>query len=135
MINICKHLFCYISPMKNVLLVALGGALGAAFRYLLSLCITSAFFPWQTFLVNISGCFLIGLVWSMNQEQLLNKPLFLFITTGLLGGYTTFSAFGLETVTLFNEGKKMIALIYCMASTIVGLLMVFIASHLYKLFS
>jgi fluoride exporter len=112
--------------MKNLLLVALGGGAGSIARYLCSRWITQAYphsFPWGTFVVNISGCFLIGLLWAFfsTETQWSNEGKLLLIT-GLCGGFTTFSAFTLEGIGLLKENKTGLLLIYTGASVITGLL-------------
>lgn len=93
----------------DVLLVGCGGFLGAAGRYLCSGLfskLSDSPFPIGTFLVNVIGSFLIGLlsngIAAFCPEQ---KRLLLFLTTGIMGGFTTFSTFSLETVTLFQNGR------------------------------
>lgn len=90
----------------KILVVALGGALGAALRYLLSdaLSSLSGAIPLGTLLVNVLGGFLMGLIIGMSPRWNLSTEARLFLTTGLLGGLTTFSTFSNETVTLFSSG-------------------------------
>src|SRR5512145_3385586 len=94
--------------MERVLLVAAGGALGSALRYLVA---TTAVvwlgptFPWGTLAVNLGGSFLIGLVQAVAAERLvLSEEARLFLTTGVMGGFTTYSAFSYETVGLMERG-------------------------------
>jgi CrcB protein len=94
----------------NWLLVAAGGALGSIARYALSSAATAAFgaaFPWGTLLANVSGCLLIGAVagWSGPHGPLVASPLARnLVMIGFCGGYTTFSAFGLQTLELVQAG-------------------------------
>lgn len=99
--------------MLNVLIVGCGGFIGAALRYLVSLGVTGVYahvFPLGTLIVNVVGSFLIG-VFSICLPHFLpnNKEALLFLTTGLLGGFTTFSTFSLESITLFEGGQYGIA--------------------------
>ena len=106
--------------MKILLSVALGGAVGAAARYLLGSHFGSSLghgFPWPTFTVNVLGSFLLGvfvalsaLVWSPSAS------LRAFIAVGVLGGFTTFSAFSLEVVLLAERGRLESAALYALAS-------------------
>ncbi len=103
---------------------ALGGALGACARHLFSVALApvAAVFPWATLGVNLLGCFAIGLAsgaWSDSQWfQDWGRPL---IAVGLLGGFTTFSAFSLETLTLVSAGRVLMTALYITA-TLVGCL-------------
>ena len=83
--------------MKTLIMVALGGALGACLRYLVGLTVG---FPLGTLAVNVAGSLAIGVVWVALADKALLLP---FLMTGLLGGFTTFSAFSLETVQLLRE--------------------------------
>ena len=115
----------------NVFLVFLGGGLGAVSRYLLQGTIyrfTGQTFPIGTMIVNIIGSFLIGLLISSLEERfLVNPSLRLFLTVGILGGFTTFSSFSFETVSLFLEGSIFLAIanvalsvIICLCATYLG---------------
>ncbi len=94
----------------KILLVMLGGSLGALSRYAVSLLAVKLFgvkFPWGTLIVNLSGCFLIGLAFAWGERGLgiMNPSIRLFFITGYLGALTTFSSFGLETVIPFQGGQ------------------------------
>ncbi|WP_439598507.1 fluoride efflux transporter FluC [Falsiroseomonas sp.] len=105
--------------MKNLLLVALGGALGSVLRYAISLLAVEQFgtaFPWGTLAVNILGSAAIGLAAALGVQGELR----LLLVTGVLGGFTTFSAFSLETGLLF-ERSPWLAAAYVAASLILGL--------------
>jgi fluoride exporter len=94
--------------MTRLLLVAAGGALGSALRYAVALGAVAWLgpgFPWGTLAVNLVGSFLIGLVQQLATEALLlSEDARLFLTTGVMGGLTTYSAFSYETVRLFETG-------------------------------
>lgn len=92
----------------NTLLVAAGGAVGAALRYLLGGWIGFRLgpeFPWGTFIVNVSGCLLIGAMLGLVERSALPGEVRLFLVVGVLGGYTTFSTFGYETFKLLEGGE------------------------------
>jgi fluoride exporter len=97
--------------LKHLLLVMLGGGLGAASRYTVSLMAArwwGAHFPWGTLMVNLAGCFLIGLLFALaERSRLLGPDLRLILITGYLGALTTFSTFALETV---NSGVPLLTL-------------------------
>lgn len=111
--------------MKQVLFVGLGGAVGSILRYLASVITLkyySASFPLATFIVNISGCFLAGLIFGLiPQETSEAQSLKLLLITGFCGGFTTFSAFALENIKLINSGNSSTAIFYLIASIAAGL--------------
>jgi len=97
----------------NVLIVAAGSALGGSLRYLVSLWTQSrgwTAFPWATLIVNIVGCFLIALILTIAAAATMRPGLVLFLTTGVMGGLTTYSAFDYETTRLFQAGASATAL-------------------------
>lgn len=107
------------------LLIGLGGAVGAVGRYLLQGLVyqfTGATFPYGTLAVNILGCFLIGLMMELSADRfLIDAQLRLFITVGILGGFTTFSSFGYETFALLRDGELLRASFNVIGSVIIGL--------------
>jgi CrcB protein len=117
--------------MANILTVGLGGFAGAVARYLLGGWVLhhtlSAKFPWSTFAVNILGCLAIGVLSGLAERlDWFAPPMRLLLLTGLLGGFTTFSAFGLETVHLLRRGELWIAASYALASVLACTLAVWI---------
>ena len=95
-----------LGEVRLLALVAIGGAIGSVLRYVLSGMLTRGDFPWGTLVVNLSGSFLITLVffYTLSRGNLPTEGrVFLFI--GVFGGYTTFSSFGLETVELVRNGQ------------------------------
>ena len=108
--------------LKNFLLVGLGGAAGSMLRYAFYLFITTKQFPFATFAVNIIGSFVIGLVLALSlKDQSFNNNWKLFLATGICGGFTTFSAFSLENIMLLQNEKYFTALIYIVASIVLGI--------------
>lgn len=96
--------------LSNILLVALGGAVGSAARYALGLAVDRALgraFPYDTLAVNALGCLAIGLALPPTSSA---SPARLLLVTGALGGFTTFSAFGAQTHALFQRGSTNLAL-------------------------
>ncbi len=119
--------------MINWLMVGLGGAIGAMTRYGLSLAlprVDANSFPSSTLIANLVGCLLIGVLWN----SLSKSPHWLsqFLIIGILGGFTTFSSFGLESVQLFKAGKLGLAGLYVGISTLGGILCVFLGYGLSK---
>ncbi|NDW12685.1 fluoride efflux transporter CrcB [Bacteroides sp. 214] len=114
--------------IKMILLVGLGGGLGSILRFLTSVIVnkyTQTTYPLSTFTVNIIGCFIIGMLLGLfERNQIINTDLRLLFMTGFCGGYTTFSAFALENINLFQSGHTLTALLYIVASVILGLLAV-----------
>jgi|SRR6476469_6054943 len=117
--------------LKNILLVAAGGAAGSALRYLLSLMIGNKSFPYATLTINIIGCFVIGLVlgYFSKEDQL---PWRLLLATGLCGGFTTFSAFSAETLLLLQQQRFIPALIYISVSVVLSVTATFAAFQMIK---
>lgn len=108
--------------MMQLIAVAAGGAIGAVCRYSVGLLAANLVFPWGTMIVNIAGSFLMGLlmaafaqVWDASQATRL------FLTVGILGGFTTFSAFSLDSILLLEKGQTLAAVFYIVASVILSL--------------
>lgn len=103
----------------------LGGGLGSLLRVAIGGAIqmrAGSVFPWGTLCVNLVGCFSIGLIATLADDRaLIPENLRIFLVAGLLGGFTTFSAFGLETQRLFEGGAVAPALTYALASTVLGI--------------
>ncbi|HLG15533.1 MAG TPA: fluoride efflux transporter CrcB [Blastocatellia bacterium] len=111
--------------MKYVAVLA-GGAVGTGFRYFLSSFVYSVIkqptFPYANLIVNVSGCFLIGLLAEMFEGRFLMSPTIrVALLTGVLGGYTTFSSFSFETYALIRDGEIALASINVAASVVLGL--------------
>ena len=121
---------------RTLFLVAIGGALGSVLRYAFSWFIQqhqNGNFPWGTFLVNITGCLLIGFFvgWALRTGNTRSEGI-LFLTTGFCGGFTTFSAFSLENIHLIRNNQWQQALAYTSASLAFGLLATFVGISLVK---
>ena len=111
--------------MLQLLVIGCGGAVGALIRYTLGLRITllaGSAFPWGTLVVNIVGCFLAGLLLALTVTRIPLSDLFRNgLQIGLLGGFTTFSAFSIDAITLFDQGLWLRGLLYIVTSVIVSL--------------
>jgi CrcB protein len=111
--------------MKAYFLVALGGGVGAVMRYQIGLWLLAAAqnarFPLGTLLVNVLGCFAVGLLWALCERlNAWSEEFRLALMIGLLGGFTTFSAFGLETVMMLRRDAFGVAAVYVLTSLILG---------------
>lgn len=118
--------------MTDCLIVAAGGAIDAVCRFLIGkLPIGSSDgFPMKTFIVNVFGCFLIGLVAALALKQFSASPkLVLFLKVGICGGFTTFSSFALETSGLMEKGSYITAASYIILSITVGISALFAAQN------
>jgi CrcB protein len=118
--------------VKALLWVALGGSVGAVSRFLISTWLfMPGRFPWATLAINIAGSFAIGVLWGIGQHQ----PWFdswgrYLLVVGVLGGFTTFSAFSLETAALVESGRQAQALGYVLASVVVCVIMALLGQRL-----
>ncbi len=120
--------------MPTYLAVAIGGALGALSRYIVDRYIEArefGVFPWATFTINVSGCFLVGLVIAALVDRH-EAPAWLRVglVMGVLGGYTTFSTFSQETFDLLDEGRIATGMTYAVGSVTLGVLGVLFGSRL-----
>ena len=122
--------------MLQIILIGFGGAIGALSRYTLSNLISKSFqtnFPLGTLGVNLLGCFLIGIVWQFSEHYSIEKNLRLFFFLGLLGAFTTFSTFGLESLHLFKDGYMKSALLNIFLNNILGIVLVLLGIYIYKI--
>ena len=122
--------------MINILLISIGGALGALSRYTLSNLISKEFqtnFPLGTLGVNLLGCFIIGIAWQFSEHYSIAKNARLFFFVGLLGAFTTFSTFGLESLHLFKDGEVKAAVLNIFLNNILGIFLVLLGIFIYKL--
>jgi len=124
--NLARVSYPHILP--KILLIGVAGLLGTLARYALSGYVARRFgetFPTGTLVVNLVGCFLAGLIFYLMQERfLINQTVRTAVMIGLLGGFTTFSSFGLQTFTLLRDGEIGLATLNVLASNAAGLLTV-----------
>lgn len=132
MLNLTSIYLIYLykrwnSPVK-LLLIMIGGFIGAVLRYLIIFYIPfdGAVFPYATFGTNLLGCFLLGFLSSFIIRTSKNSAhLYLFLGTGIIGSFTTFSTFSVETIWLIQNNLLSIAVVYVLLSIFFGLLMIF----------
>ena len=118
--------------MYRGLLVFIGGGIGAVFRYLLAGWIYEVVgtdFPYGTLVVNVIGCFVIGLFMTIAEDRFLISPsLRILVAVGIIGGFTTFSTFNFETLELLKDGTVVLAMLNIGASIVLGLSAAWIGS-------
>ncbi len=122
--------------IRDIIAVGIGGGFGSIIRYLVTISLSRTWtprFPFATFLINISGCLLIGLLLGIFQRVPgIPAHIKLLFATGFCGGYTTFSAFAAENIQLFQSGNGTTAWVYMAASILGGLLAVGLGIWLVK---
>ncbi|HLF35794.1 MAG TPA: fluoride efflux transporter CrcB [Cyclobacteriaceae bacterium] len=122
--------------MRIILLIGTGSFIGGVFRYLASQFIQnriSTILPYGTLWVNIIGCFLVGLIYGISDRGGLNPDWRLFLATGICGGFTTFSAFSNDTISLMRDGQFIPAFIYLSTTVFFGLMATLIGIAIPKL--
>ncbi len=123
--------------ISYMLVIALGAAIGANVRYTVSLWAIDhlgPIYPYGTLIVNLVGCFLIGIVLELISTRLpLTTAWRLFLVTGILGGLTTFSSFSYEAYSLYQQGMRLPALIYAGGSVALGIVCVTAGAALVRL--
>ena len=107
--------------IKSLLLVGAGGAIGSVMRYFIIIMFRNPSFPYSTLIVNIAGSFIIGIVAALVIKNSVSNEVRLFIATGICGGFTTFSAFSIESMQLLNENRYSAAFLYIAASFTLGI--------------
>ena len=121
--------------MKEIFFVGAGSMLGAILRYLIiKFPIFNLTFPINTFIVNIIGCFLVGVLikYSSISNKELSHMINNFMIIGFCGGFTTFSAFSLDSINLLNETKYLLFLSYMLSSSILGIIFCYIGLNIIK---
>ncbi|MDP4263799.1 MAG: fluoride efflux transporter CrcB [Bacteroidota bacterium] len=122
--------------IRNILLAGLGGGIGSVARYLCQKWFNETYphpFPWGTFVVNLLGCFLIGIIYGASEKSTVLSPQTrLFLATGFCGGFTTFSTFAFENMNLLRTGDTTYLLLYTMGSVLLGILGVFAGTAIMK---
>lgn len=124
--------------IRAIAAVGIGGAIGAIARYLVGSAFLQRFgpgFPWGTFAINVTGSFLIGMVaqFALTRSFGVTPMMRVFAATGVLGGYTTFSTFSLDTVILVGDGAAPLALAYAAGSIVSGVIAAYLGQVVARL--
>ena len=126
--------------MSKLLFIAIGGAIGALLRYAISgiaYKYLGSGFPWGTLCVNLIGAFAIGILWGLSEKTAVSSEFRTFAFIGIIGSFTTFSTYGLETFNLFRDGEIKLALANVLITNVLGIALVlsgFIASKYLMIF-
>lgn len=113
--------------IRDIVIVGIGSGIGGICRYLISLAMNHAGngFPWGTFAVNVAGCLLIGILWGVTSRfQNVSPSLSLFLMVGFCGGFTTFSTFSKEGLTMLQANNYILFSIYAIGSVVFGIMAV-----------
>jgi len=122
--------------IHKLLVVALGGSIGAVLRYLIFLISEKSYsqtFPWTTLVVNLIGSFVIGLLWGIFDKYYVSPGIRLFLFVGILGSFTTFSTFAFDVFSLGKDGSIKYLVIYILATNIFGIALAFGGYYLSKI--
>lgn len=121
--------------MLKILYLLAGGALGSLLRYGVSGLAhkwISGLFPWGTLVVNATGALLIGFLWGLFEDKGISPNMRMFVFVGLLGGYTTFSTYALESMNLFKSGDTKMAIMNLLANNVLAIAAVFLGYFLIR---
>ena len=122
--------------MKYIILVGIGGFAGSVGRYLIAQLVQGNLltsFPFGTMTVNILGCFIIGMIYALSMKGSMPAEYRVLLATGFCGGFTTFSSFSYESMTLMQDGQFLYASLYAGFSFFLGLIAVYLGSLFIKM--
>jgi fluoride exporter len=112
--------------MKSLLFISIGGFFGTALRFTLGLFLPYSSWPWSTFIVNMMGCFFMGLFIGMSQKYHFSDNIRLILCTGFCGGFTTFSALALENLSFIEKHNFLVSAFYILISVLIGTVLVYL---------
>jgi CrcB protein len=118
--------------MYTFVFIFLGGGLGSLCRYAFSLWLPARFFPWGTLWANTLSCLLLGIVLMQFSKTAIDEQQKLFLATGFCGGFSTFSTFSAEMLSLFQDGEQTQAFGYLLASLVLGIVAILLGMYLAK---
>jgi len=123
--------------LKSILIVGTGGFIGTVARFLVSRYVqfsSSSVFPWSTFVINVTGCLLIGMIYGISEKSdVLSTEIRLFLTVGICGGFTTFSTFSNDAFLLVRDQEWIRFALYTSLSLFIGLMAVYLGRFIVKL--
>ncbi|PLX14170.1 MAG: fluoride efflux transporter CrcB [Marinilabiliales bacterium] len=120
----------------KLLAVAFGGSIGAVARYLVFLGVGKYYtgvFPWASLTVNLTGAFVIGILWGLFDSIYVSPAMRTFLFIGILGSFTTFSTFTFDLLNLYRDGEVKMFIAYLLSSNILGIALVFLGFYIFKL--
>ncbi|MEI6880088.1 MAG: fluoride efflux transporter CrcB [Bacteroidota bacterium] len=121
--------------IKSLIYVGLGGGIGSICRYIIYILLPFQIgksFPWPTLVVNILGSLFIGIIYALFQKNQLTSPQYILIVTGVLGGFTTFSAFSIESFQLLKNGELFLSMVYVLTTITIAILSVWVGIKIIK---
>ncbi|NOX87061.1 MAG: fluoride efflux transporter CrcB [Chlorobi bacterium] len=122
----------------KVLLISIGGSIGAVFRYLIFVLFeksTTSTFPWPTLVINITGAFVIGFLWGWFDRLYVAPGIRMLIFIGILGSFTTFSTFAFDVFSLVHDGQIKNVIFYILGTNILGIGLAFVGFYITRLIS